>query len=146
MDDPPPLTDLELAIAQLLEASGQLLRRLRMESNPTDLTWSQISVLARLAKAGSATTADLARADGMKPQSMGAILASLEKEGLVCRQPHASDGRQVLFDLTEKAVEVRRQNTHLKREWLRAALEQFNRNERRTLIAAASLIARLETL
>ena len=47
------------------------------------------------------TTAELARAEMVKPQSMGTLLAELEQEGLVQRQPHPTDGRQILFSLTD---------------------------------------------
>ena len=84
----------ETAITELSLAIGQLLRRLRAESNPDGLTWSQTMALSRLEKAGPMTTADLARAESVKPQSMGATLTELEREGLVERQPHPTDGRR----------------------------------------------------
>jgi DNA-binding MarR family transcriptional regulator len=33
----------------------------------------------------------------VKPQSMGGTLAAMEEEGLVERQPHPTDGRQILY-------------------------------------------------
>src|SRR5450631_3015923 len=91
----------ETAVTELSLAIGQLVRRLRMEANPGELSWSQIAVLARLDKAGGMmTTAELARAERVKPQSMGTTLSDLEQAGLVQRRPHPSDGRQVLFALT----------------------------------------------
>jgi len=77
----------ELVVAELTLAIGQLLRRLRTEANPGALNLSQMGALARLAESGGMTTADLARAESMKPQSMGAILAGLERDGLVQRTP-----------------------------------------------------------
>jgi DNA-binding MarR family transcriptional regulator len=141
MSEPPEL--LETAVADLLRATGQLLRRLRAESNPRELTWSQVAILARLDEAGSMTTADLARSESVKPQSMGTSLAALEQEGLVQRQPHPTDGRQVLFALTDKRIATRRHNSHLKREWLSAAMAKLDPTERQSLIAAAALIKRL---
>jgi DNA-binding MarR family transcriptional regulator len=134
---------LETAVADLLRATGQLLRRLRAESNPSELTWSQTAILARLDEEGSMTTADLARAESVKPQSMSAALAALEQEGLVQRQPHPTDGRQVLFALTDEGMEIRRHNRHLKQEWLSAAMAKLDRAEQQSLIAAAALIKRL---
>ena len=132
-----------MAVAELLDASAQLLRRLRLESNPSELTWSQIAALTRLANGGPMTTADLARADGVKPQSMGATLAALEQEGLIERGPDPADGRQILFHLTELGVETRRYNRHLRREWLRAGIARFTPKEQRAIIAAAALMKRL---
>ena len=89
------------------------------------------------------TTADLARAESVKPQSMGATLAELEREGLVERQPHPTDGRQVLFTLTDEGVEARRKRSAAKQEWLLAAMAKLNHGERQTLMSAAALVRRL---
>ncbi|MGG6496714.1 UNVERIFIED_CONTAM: MarR family transcriptional regulator, partial [Bacteroidetes bacterium 56_B9] len=87
--------------------------------------------------------ADLAREESMKPQSMGTILAGLEQEGLVYRQPHPTDGRQVLFDLTEKGVEERRQRAIAKRDWLVAAAAKLHPAELEALVAAIPLIRQI---
>lgn len=134
---------LETAVSDLTVAVGQLLRRLRSETNPSELNLSQHSVLSRLDQLGAMTTADLARAESMKPQSMGAILASLEQENLVHRQPHPSDGRQILFALTDAGAEVRKKRGLAKREWLLAAMAKLEPAELQTLIAAIPLIKRI---
>lgn len=136
----------ETAVTDLSLAIGQLVRRLRQEANPNELSWSQIATLARLEKAGAMTTAELARAEFVKPQSMGTTLADLEQEGLVRRRPHPTDGRQVLFELTAHGFEARRQRNIAKREWLMAAMEKLAPAEQQTLIAAAALIKRLAEL
>jgi DNA-binding MarR family transcriptional regulator len=133
----------ETAAAELSLAIGQLMRRLRTEANPGELSWSQITTLARLDKVGWMTTADLARSEFVKPQSMGTTLADLEQQGLVQRRPHPTDGRQVLFGLTAEGIEARRQRSLAKREWLLAALASLDPAEQQTLISAAALIKRL---
>ena len=133
----------EPAVADLSLAIGQLVRRLRRDANPSELSWSQIATLARLDKAGAMTTADLARSEFVKPQSMGTTLADLEQAGLVQRRPHPTDGRQVLFALTAEGAEARRQRNIAKREWLMAAMAKLDPAEQQTLIAAAALIKRL---
>ena len=70
-------------------------------------------------------------------------LAVLEQEGLVQRQSDPTDGRQVLFALTDKGIATRRHNSHLKREWLSAAMAKLDPTEQQSLIAAAALIKRL---
>jgi len=134
---------LETAATELSLAIGQLARRLRIEVNPGELSWSQNAVLARLERAGAMTTADLARSELVKPQSMGTTLADLEQAGLVQRRPHPTDGRQVLFELTAEGVEARRQRNIAKREWLLAAMARLNPAEQQTLMTAAALIKRL---
>jgi DNA-binding MarR family transcriptional regulator len=134
---------LETAVTELSLAIGQVLRRLRTESNPDGLTWSQTVALSRLKKAGPMTTADLARAESVKPQSMGATLAELEREGLVKRHPHPTDGRQVLFALTAEGVEARRKRSAAKQKWLLAAIAKLDPAEQHTLMSAVALIKRL---
>jgi DNA-binding MarR family transcriptional regulator len=133
---------LEATVAELMRASGLLVRRVRAE-NPHELSLSQASAMSRLAQLGPMTTADLARAESVKPQSMGSTLAFLEQEGLVERQPHPSDGRQVLFKLTPKGAEARRLNKLAKKEWLLAAVARLEPEEQQTLAAAARLILRV---
>lgn len=137
----------EATATELSLAIGQLVRRLRVEANPGELSWSQIAVLARLDKAGGMmTTAELARAERVKPQSMGTTLSDLEQAGLVQRRPHPSDGRQVLFALTPEGIEARRQRSIAKRAWLLDAMAKLNAAEQQTLMSAAALIQRLAEL
>jgi len=139
----PPADSLETAVSELTLAIGQLVRRLRAEANPGELSWSQAATLARLEKRGPLTTADLARAESVKPQSMGTTLADLEEQGLVERRPHPTDGRQVLFALTAAGIEARRKRRIAKQEWLLAKMTTLDPAERKTLIAATALIKRL---
>lgn len=143
MTDEPSSADLDTVVDDLLSAIGQLVRRLRADVNPDSLTLSQTAAMALLERVGSATIAELARAESVKPQSMGATLTMLEQEGLVGRRPHPTDGRQVLFSLTDKGVEARTARGAAKRVWLRDAVARLDPEERRGLAAAATLIRRL---
>ncbi len=87
----------ETDMTALVHAVGILIRKLRatVPSENHGVSWAQKAVLSRLAHDGPATTAELARAEAMKPQSMGTIVALLEENGLVERKPHPTDGRQM---------------------------------------------------
>ncbi len=141
MSATPP--DLTAAATEFRMAVGQVMRRLRAEANPGDLTLSQNAALARLERTGGATTADPAPPEAVKPQSMGAILAALERDGLVARRPHPTDGRQVLFSLTARGAEARRRRDLAKTDWLLAALARLDPAEQQALISATALIRRL---
>ena len=138
--------NLEVAVTELLSVTGQLTRRLRAVSNTRELTWSQVAIMARLEEAGPSTTADLARAESVKPQSMGGTLAAMEEEGLVERQSHPTDGRQILYALTDEGREARRKVRLAKREWLLAAIAQLSPAEQKTLLAAVDIIRRFANL
>lgn len=135
----------EVVVPNLTQAVGQLLRRLRADANPGGLSVSQTAVLATLDENGEMITADLARAEAMKPQSMGTILTGLEHEGLVRRRPHPTDGRQILFSLTAQGAAARRKRRTAKQEWLLAAVAKLSPDEQQTLLSAAALIRRLSS-
>lgn len=135
----------ETVVPILTQAIGQILRRLRVEANPGGLNLSQTAVLAFLDKNGGMTNADLARAQAMKPQSMSTILANLEREALVERSPHPTDGRQILLSLTAQGVEARRKRSTAKHEWLLAAVAKLGPTEQQTLLAAANIIRGLSS-
>ena len=133
----------EAHAAELMQAMGVLLRRVRGEAGNEGPSWSQAAVMGRLDRSGPMTTAELARAELVKPQSMGTLLAELEQEGLVRRDPHPTDGRQILFSLTEAGVEARRRRQAAKLAWLSAAIGRLEADEQRTLVDAIELVKRL---
>ncbi|MCC3768141.1 MarR family winged helix-turn-helix transcriptional regulator [Streptomyces sp. UNOC14_S4] len=139
-----PDTEQERAAADLAAAVSQLMRRLRAASPQGALTPSQRTVIGRLANDGPATTAALARAELVRPQSMRVILGVLEEAGLVARSPHPTDGRQVLFSLTPEGEEAVTTVRSAKHGWLADAIEhRLDPDERRTLAEATRLLKRL---
>jgi DNA-binding MarR family transcriptional regulator len=123
----------ENAATDLALALGLLVRRLRSAapSESHELSWTQKAVMARLEAEGSATTAELARAEGVKPQSMGAALAVLEEMGIVERRPHPTDGRQMNIVLTAKGASVRKDAGIAKRTWLAQAIAKLDATEQK---------------
>ena len=138
-----PRKTLEAAVTDLTQAIGLLVRRVRAAAASHELSLTEAAVMKRLATDGPATTADLARAESMKPQSMGTTIAALEEMGMVARKPHPTDGRQVNIELTAKGAAVRKSTRDAKRTWLTQAVSQLNKYERETLFAAGEIIKRL---
>ena len=136
-------TPLAPLVADLTLAIGQLIRRLRSETPAGELNLSHAGALSRLDREGPMTTADLARAEAMKPQSMKAILESLEEEGCVERGPHPTDGRQILFGPTAQGRAELQRRRATKQAWLVDALTKFEPAEIEALAAAIPLIRRL---
>ena len=134
---------LEISLLDFIQAIGLLVRRVRTAAASHELSLTEAAVMARLAREGPATTADLARAEGMKPQSMGTTIAALEEMGMVERTPHPTDGRQVNIELTAKGAAVRKSTKDAKRTWLAQAVAQLDEQERDTLFKAGEIIKRL---
>jgi DNA-binding MarR family transcriptional regulator len=134
---------LEIAVTDFAQSIGLLVRRARAAAASHELSWTETAVLKRLANEGPATTADLARAQGMRPQSMRPIIATLEEMGMIQRKPHATDGRQVNIALTARGAAVQKSVGDAKRTWLAQAIAQLDEHERETLFAAGRIIKRL---
>ena len=132
-----------VAVNDLIQAIGLLVRRVRAAAGAHELSLTESAVLARIANDGAATIADLARAESMKPQSMGATVASLEEMGLVERKPHPTDGRQVHIELTANGASVRKSAREAKRTWLAEAISELDEREQEVLFEAAGVIRRL---
>jgi DNA-binding MarR family transcriptional regulator len=102
---------------------GQLRRRLREQASFGDLTWSQTSVLSRLDRESPATVTSLARAEGMRPQSMGATVSALQAAGLVSGSPDPKDGRQTILSLTVACQEWIKAGRAAREDWLFQAIQ-----------------------
>lgn len=123
---------------------GKLKRRLREQAAPGDLTPSQISVLLRLEREGPATTSSLARLEGMRPQSMGAVIAPLEAAGLVSGTPDPKDGRQTILSLTDACRKWVEEGRAARQDWLTRTLEaRLSPQEQDRLGEAITLLKRL---
>jgi DNA-binding MarR family transcriptional regulator len=133
----------ETAVNDFTHSVGLLIRRIRAAAASHELSWTESAVLSRLAKGGPATIADLARAESVKPQSMGATVAALEERGLVERKPHPSDGRQVNIGLTPQGSAIRNRARTAKQSWVAQAIAQLDEDDRQTLFKAGEIIQRL---
>jgi DNA-binding MarR family transcriptional regulator len=139
----------EAAFASALAADlraliGKLKRRLREKANVGDLTPSQVSVLLRLEREGPTTMSNLARAEGMRPQSMGAAVALLEAAGFVSGAPDPNDGRQTILSLTGTCREWITEGRAARQDWLfRTIQARLSPKEQKDLAATVELLKRL---
>ncbi|MGO9436150.1 MAG: MarR family winged helix-turn-helix transcriptional regulator [Terracidiphilus sp.] len=118
--------------------------RYREHGGGNDLTPSQTSVVLRLEKDGSATVSSLARMEGMRPQSMSAVVAPLQASGLVRGAPDPGDGRQTLMSLTPKCLKLLQQGRATRQDWLTTRISQkLTIQEQEKLQAALALLTRL---
>jgi DNA-binding MarR family transcriptional regulator len=125
-------------------AISAVVRRIRADAprELRDFTWTQKAVLSRLEK-GPATSAELARAEGIKPQSMGVAIALLEEMGLVERKPHPTDGRQMNVKLTAKGITLRKRVREAKETWLAQRFAKLGKQELALLSKATELLKRM---
>jgi DNA-binding MarR family transcriptional regulator len=140
----PDDTHISAIAAELRVLVGQFKRRFREKVNLGDLTTSQLAVLRRLESDGPATVTTLARAEGMRPQSMGANIAALEAAGLVSGAPDPNDGRQTILSLTAACKEKVKVGRMACDVWLVEAIQKsLSSAEQHDLAHATELLKRL---
>ena len=134
-----------MAVAgELRVAIGKLKRRLRAEMHLKDFTWPQVEVLGRLERDGPTTVTNLAKAEGVRPQSMGETLSALKTAGLVSGAPDPNDGRQTVLSLTPACVELIRATRAAREDWLfRSIRTNLTPAEQKQLANAVELLKRV---
>jgi DNA-binding MarR family transcriptional regulator len=118
-------------------------RRLRAEKSDEELSDGQYAVLAYLDRAGPATPRSLAEYERVQPPSMTRILAGLTEAGLVVREGHPADGRQVLVRLTPDGRATIRETRRRRDAWLARRLADLQPAERQVLSDAARILRRI---
>jgi len=134
-----------MAVAGDLRALvGRLRRKLNEQASAGDFTPSQTSALARLLNDGPATLTTLAAAEGMRPQSMSAIVTVLEEAGFVAGAPDPADGRRTILSLTDSARETVYAHRAVKDDWLFGAIRsKLSAREQLELANSIQLLKRL---
>jgi DNA-binding MarR family transcriptional regulator len=137
----PQLTTLA---GELRVVLSKLKRRLREQTDAGDFTNAQTSVLLRLERDGPATVSMLARAEGVRPQSMRVTVAALEAAGVVSGKADPEDRRQTFVNFTPSFVKLVKTGRMAREDWLFRALQaQLTAREHEQLAAAVKLLGRL---
>jgi DNA-binding MarR family transcriptional regulator len=140
-------TDAALATAMRISIS-RLARRLRVErlglgGTETVLSDIQLAALAALARHDSMTPGELAEHEKVQPPSMTRVIAVLEERGLVRREPHATDRRQVVLTVTNEGRDVVQRVRRRREAWLAQRMQELTPDERQILLAAAPILEKL---
>lgn len=146
MPDPlPPASpaDPHALAPELRSAVIMAARRIRAERGSADLTDPQYSVLVHLEKRGELTPGQLADLERIQPPSMTRTVNCLAEDGLVAKQPHATDGRVVVVSLTDAGRSQVAETRQRRSEWLEHELAEMSDDERRRLADAVELLRRL---
>ncbi|MCW2890522.1 MAG: hypothetical protein QOG28_3633 [Trebonia sp.] len=140
-------TDAALATAMRISIS-RLARRLRVErlglgGTETVLSDIQLAALAALARHDSMSPGELAEHEKVQPPSMTRVIAVLEERGLVRREPHPTDRRQVVLTVTDVGRDVVQRVRRRREAWLAQRLQELTPDERQILAAAAPILEKI---
>ncbi|MBF4607888.1 MarR family winged helix-turn-helix transcriptional regulator [Curtobacterium sp. VKM Ac-1393] len=138
MTDAPKTDATDLADA-VLTMHGRL-RRSLLASKADEVTASQTAALGRLLRYGPATVADLARAEGVRPQSMGATVQALVDLGLAERQADPTDGRRSIISATQAGATAREATWAVRNRELADRLATLSEADRRVVARAMAVL------
>jgi DNA-binding MarR family transcriptional regulator len=119
-------------------------RKLRAHGSLGDLPQSQVAVLVRLDRDGPTTVSGLARAEGVRTQSMGKTIAALQAAGFVRGTPDPNDGRQTIMAVTKASRNQIAGRRAAREDWLHRTIgSELSPLELRQLAAGLALLNRI---
>jgi len=142
---PPVVPDPDRLAGELRVAVLRTARCLRNQRGEADLSESQFSVVAALAKKGPMTPGALAEHEHTRPPSMTRTVNTLVELGLVTKVGDSEDRRLVVVDLTDAGRDEVDESRRRRDAWLTRQLGLLTDDERRTLLEASALLARVAT-
>ena len=115
--------------SSLRPALLRLTRLVRNQRVDTSITLTQLSAMGALLKHGPMSAGELAAAEQVQPPSMTKVLANLEERGLVVREAHPTDGRQVILDITDAGRTLLTEERRSRDAWLSRRLGVLDAEE-----------------
>jgi DNA-binding MarR family transcriptional regulator len=125
---------------RLHSASIHLLRRVRRVDEASGLSAARLSALSVLVFGGPRTPGELARAEQVSAPTMSRLVAGLERDGLVRREPFEGDGRAVLLRATQRGTRILGEGRERRIAELVALFDDLSATELETLRAAAEIM------
>jgi DNA-binding MarR family transcriptional regulator len=128
---------------RLHSAAIHLLRALRREDTASGLSAPRLSALSVVVFGGPITLGALATAEQVRPPTMTRLVAALEAQGLVTREPDPDDGRVVRLRATAKGQRLLAAGRARRVAKLAAQVDALPAEEQTLLARAADLVERL---
>ncbi|WP_272944107.1 MarR family winged helix-turn-helix transcriptional regulator [Actinopolymorpha alba] len=122
----------------------RLARRLRSQrAADHQLSANQLGVMSTLHSHGSLTIGEIAAFEKVRPPSTTRTVTSLEDLGLVVREAHPTDRRQVVVRLAETGRRILAEDRKRRDAWLAQRLHELSPTEKEILRSAAPILERL---
>jgi DNA-binding MarR family transcriptional regulator len=131
------------AADRIHSAAIHLLRRVREVDAEMAITPARASALSVLVFGGPRTLTELAQAEQVTTATMSKLVAALEGEGLVRREPHEEDARAVRLHATAKARRILEKGRARRTALLDSLFESLTPAEIETVREAAEILDRI---
>ncbi|MDX6480096.1 MAG: hypothetical protein QOG85_606 [Gaiellaceae bacterium] len=132
------------AADRMHSAAIHLLRRARRaDETAMHITPARASALSVLVFGGAQTLTDLADAEHVTTATMSKLVSAMEREGLVRREKHATDGRAIRLHPTAKGERILARGREQRLDVLETLFEQASDDEIRVVREAAEIVDRL---
>ena len=143
--------DVDTTVSDLVERTADrlhsvaihLLRFLRKQDVASGLSAPRLSALSVIVFGGPLTLGTLAAAEQVRPPTISRIVAALEADGLVARDPGAKDRREVLVHATAEGVTLLEAGRARRVQALAQRLSALPSDDLATLERAAAILDRL---
>src|SRR5262245_5290859 len=140
---PPVLIEVDRdLVVSLRLAVGRLARRLRQQ-NEGEMTASQFSALASIARLGPLTLGKLASVERLRPPTVTRMVSAMEESGLVLRRPDADDRRIWRVELTHLGRDLLERSRTRRDAYLARRLATLAPEELDVLRDATAVLERL---
>jgi DNA-binding MarR family transcriptional regulator len=104
----------------------RLARHLRGRRQGAPVSLTQLSAMSILRTEGPMSPGQMAAMERVQPPSMTRVIASLVDLGYINRDPHPTDGRQVVVSLSPAGEAILEDETHAREAWLRNQLSMLD--------------------
>lgn len=139
-----PLPAERAAVADRLHSAAiHLLRQLRKQDDRSGISAARLSALSVAVFAGPVTMGQLAAAEQVTAPTMTRLVAAMERDGLVAREPDQDDGRVIWIRATAKGARILYAARDRRIAVLAADLGALDRSDLTRLAEAAAIIERL---
>jgi DNA-binding MarR family transcriptional regulator len=131
------------AADRMHSAAIHLLRRVHeVDEEAMGISPARASALSVLVFGGPRTLTELAEAERVRAPTMSKLVAAMELEGLVQREPHATDGRSIRLSATARGRRILERGRRRRLDLLEALLADADAAQVRILREAAEIVDR----
>ncbi len=121
----------------------RLTRHLRGRRADAQISLTQLSALATLNREGAMTPGALAAKERVQPPSMTRVIASLTDMALVERNPHPTDGRQIIVSLSPAGRALIADEASAREAWMTEQLSSLSEDQLVVLTRAVAIMKQI---